>query len=919
MPIEFAHRLLHRASVTEATAANHPVLAGRDSDHSRSRRWLLSVLVWPLLLLWPFLGGQRVFLPYDLAQFPPASLLLPADELRAIHADSNFDITETPIWFVPELQRARRTLVDEHALPNWHPTARTGTALLPHGHDGILYPLVWPALFARDPATALGLVALLNLTIAGALMFGFLRALGLVPAAAAFGALALCASTTLAANAHNYSRLSSLVWLPGMLWGLRLAADAHGRRRWRALAGFAACFALTWIGGFPPYALPATALGCVYALLLWLQALRQNRRDGLRRGGPYAVAIALGAMAAAIYLLPAFAFFGQSARSLTPDLARISQVTFDRFGLLGYLANDLFGRPDLVDTLPYDRSPLPLLLGGRTEYGGRPLEPGFNATEYALFGGSLTLWLALLAIGNRHARHRWFPLLLLLLYWSMAAFVLPLGYLFLLPGIRVVPPLRFLGPCCALLAWLAAQGLDLALRRTNPHRLAAAIALALLTAGFGWWFAGRVVEPGAFADWHLAEHLAERYAPLVADPASFTKDAVERTILHAADGGDYVARGAELAAAAARRASGWHLAAALLLLGLLLLPRLPARMRPLLLGTALLATGIELYRAAQTFDRGIRRDHSDWTQVHDFLVGQRRATADQGGFMIGRAASASSNGVLPAPSALPPGTLGPYDIRDLQVYSFFDRRSADPVTALCQRIDAARGVDSAKGYVATCLPDDVRVLQHPLFDLLGLRYVLSTQPLLHAGTRTGPELRGPGGEFFVYERPSALPRAFVAGQLTVAANDDAVLQAITDPAFAPHATIYATRDDVGGRRLPAPEPAAAQRAVHFRRDHATAIDLAVDDGPAGWLLLADTWMPGWTATIDGRDAPVLRADHALRAVELPAGSCTVAFRYTPPGQRLGCALTALAGLLLAGLCWPFWSSRPGARRVDIPM
>ena len=49
----------------------------------------------------------------------------------------------------------------------------------------------------------------------------------------------------------------------------------------------------------------------------------------------------------------------------------------------------------------------------------------------------------------------------------------------------------------------------------------------------------------------------------------------------------------------------------------------------------------------------------------------------------------------------------------------------------------------------------------------------------------------------------------------------------------------------------------------------------------GYLLLLDTYFPGWSATVNGEPAPILRADYNFRAVSLPAGRSTVCFSYRP--------------------------------------
>ena len=68
--------------------------------------------------------------------------------------------------------------------------------------------------------------------------------------------------------------------------------------------------------------------------------------------------------------------------------------------------------------------------------------------------------------------------------------------------------------------------------------------------------------------------------------------------------------------------------------------------------------------------------------------------------------------------------------------------------------------------------------------------------------------------------------------------------------------------------------------------------------PGGLVVLTDQWYPGWTATVDGRDAPILRVDTALRAVAVGPGSHTIEYRYAPRWPLHGLAVTALAAALV---------------------
>jgi uncharacterized membrane protein YfhO len=69
------------------------------------------------------------------------------------------------------------------------------------------------------------------------------------------------------------------------------------------------------------------------------------------------------------------------------------------------------------------------------------------------------------------------------------------------------------------------------------------------------------------------------------------------------------------------------------------------------------------------------------------------------------------------------------------------------------------------------------------------------------------------------------------------------------------------------------------------------------------LVLADTWMPGWSAELDGRPAELRPANLAFRAVAVPAGEHRVRFTYASAawttGSRIG-AVACAAWLVLAG-------------------
>jgi hypothetical protein len=78
------------------------------------------------------------------------------------------------------------------------------------------------------------------------------------------------------------------------------------------------------------------------------------------------------------------------------------------------------------------------------------------------------------------------------------------------------------------------------------------------------------------------------------------------------------------------------------------------------------------------------------------------------------------------------------------------------------------------------------------------------------------------------------------------------------------------------------------------------VTVAYESTLPAFLVLADSFYPGWNAYIDGSATPTVlwRADYGLRGAVVPAGRHDVHFVYEPRSVTLGCALTALGVLLL---------------------
>jgi hypothetical protein len=71
------------------------------------------------------------------------------------------------------------------------------------------------------------------------------------------------------------------------------------------------------------------------------------------------------------------------------------------------------------------------------------------------------------------------------------------------------------------------------------------------------------------------------------------------------------------------------------------------------------------------------------------------------------------------------------------------------------------------------------------------------------------------------------------------------------------------------------------------------VEIKVQAEADGYVVLADTWYPGWRANVDEESTEILHADYLFRAVYVPAGMHTVQFVFSPLSFYLGLGLSLL--------------------------
>ena len=207
------------------------------------------------------------------------------------------------------------------------------------------------------------------------------------------------------------------------------------------------------------------------------------------------------------------------------------------------------------------------------------------------------------------------------------------------------------------------------------------------------------------------------------------------------------------------------------------------------------------------------------------------------------------------------------------------------------------------------VPTGSGIIMDPrMWALLNVKYLVLAQAVT---AEQLPQVLGPMAPLFrpvfsgagggVYEYAAAQPRAtLVAAYGVVPDTGRAAIDSIAVGAHDPASFTWLTKDP--GVAL-GPITGGKAEIVNYKLHE---VDVKVETPGAAILRLADMYYPDWSATIDGKPAEILRADHSLRAVVVPAGVHTVSFRFESKAFRNGLLLSMVSAAFAVALLVAGW-------------
>ncbi len=150
----------------------------------------------------------------------------------------------------------------------------------------------------------------------------------------------------------------------------------------------------------------------------------------------------------------------------------------------------------------------------------------------------------------------------------------------------------------------------------------------------------------------------------------------------------------------------------------------------------------------------------------------------------------------------------------------------------------------------------------------------------------------------IVEHQSRLPRVWMASKYQVETREDAIQSLLYSEGFDHRkSVILETEPDLTGVTLDSTDKWSARITSYSLNK----IDIDVQSGKGGLLVLSEIYYPAWKAYIDGKPAPVYRADYALRAVPVSGRSHKVVFKFQSSSFSKGLILTLVSIAAAIGL------------------
>jgi hypothetical protein len=142
-------------------------------------------------------------------------------------------------------------------------------------------------------------------------------------------------------------------------------------------------------------------------------------------------------------------------------------------------------------------------------------------------------------------------------------------------------------------------------------------------------------------------------------------------------------------------------------------------------------------------------------------------------------------------------------------------------------------------------------------------------------------------QFFHWQARNTFLPLVTAGQLPVFMDDTNTVKALFQSGFDGSKIVFLSPE---AKPLVTATNQTQARVLNSKFT-AQRVDIEVETSGPSLVVVAQTWYHNWRAYVDGRPAPLLRANHAFQAIQVPAGRHSIRLAYEDRAFQFGAAVS----------------------------
>ncbi len=196
-----------------------------------------------------------------------------------------------------------------------------------------------------------------------------------------------------------------------------------------------------------------------------------------------------------------------------------------------------------------------------------------------------------------------------------------------------------------------------------------------------------------------------------------------------------------------------------------------------------------------------------------------------------------------------------------------------------------------------------------ILNFTATRYLISPLPItIPIKPIAQVSIKGIPEAEFLYRLPEEPPRAWFTDALSYVPSGERLFDLLQPGVLARQSKLYQSAwvenpldeyrtacasftTDTQSSRLP--------QTITDQSDH--HVTIAVEAPSCGFVILADTFYPGWEARLDDKLIPIHQVNYNYRGVIVPEGKHTLRFEYRPRSLRRGIYIAVATWIILGAI------------------